>query len=109
MPIPDASSPPTETGNLPSRSHSRASSFSSIGPFQRSESTGNLANSWTSAANSSYAASVFGGSEAGDSASGLDYMSDGDRPVGNPLFVSNFARLNQVPSMRAKWVEFFLL
>ncbi|KAF9525346.1 hypothetical protein CPB83DRAFT_909233 [Crepidotus variabilis] len=100
-PAVDASSPPTEMRGLPSRTHSRTSSFSSIGPFQRSESTGNLSNSWTAAANASYAASVFGGSEAGDSSSGLDYMSDGDRPAGNPLFVSNFARLNHVPSIRA--------
>ncbi|KAF5316075.1 hypothetical protein D9619_006373 [Psilocybe cf. subviscida] len=106
-----------------SRSHSRASSFSSIGPFQRSESTGNLSASWAAAAaaaagtpgsmvgswghilgahdregrGSQYAPSVFG-SEAGDSSG---YMSDGDRLPGNPLFPSNFARLAGGPTMRA--------
>ncbi|KAF8202250.1 hypothetical protein BJ912DRAFT_944240, partial [Pholiota molesta] len=76
------------SGSHGSRSHSRASSFSSIGPFQRSESTGNLAASWTmmaasaaAAGGSQYAGSVFG-SEAGDSS-------------------GNFARLAGGPTMRA--------
>ncbi|KIM44629.1 hypothetical protein M413DRAFT_25086 [Hebeloma cylindrosporum] len=100
-----------------SRSHSRASSFSSIGPFQRSESTGNLAASWGAAAavaaaagsgsfgpgsfggggGSQYAGSVIG-SDAGDSSG---YMSDGDRLPGHPLFVSNFAKLAGGPTMKA--------
>ncbi|KJA28085.1 hypothetical protein HYPSUDRAFT_800052 [Hypholoma sublateritium FD-334 SS-4] len=88
-----------------SRSHSRASSFSSIGPFQRSESTGNLSASWIAMAaaaaaageGSQYAGSVIG-SDAGDSSG---YLSDGDRGAGSPLFPSNFARLAGGPTMRA--------
>lgn len=93
------------SGSHGSRPHSRASSFSSVGPFQRSESTGNLAASWTMmaasaavAGGSQYAGSVFG-SEAGDSSG---YMSDGDRGPGQPLFPSNFARLAGGPTMKAK-------
>ncbi|KAJ3484326.1 hypothetical protein NLJ89_g11989 [Agrocybe chaxingu] len=89
-----------------SRPHSRASSFSSIGPFQRSESTGNLSASWSAAAAIAAAAamqegksSYYAGSDAGDSSG---YISDGDRLPGNPLFPSNFARLGRGPSLRAK-------
>ncbi|KAF9475212.1 hypothetical protein BDN70DRAFT_936052 [Pholiota conissans] len=87
-----------------SRTHSRASSFSSIGPFRRSESTGDLSASWLAMAaaaagtsGSQYAGSVFG-SDAGDSSG---YLSDGDRGIGQPLFPSNFARLAGGPTMRA--------
>ena len=120
----------TQPQNIPSsgsysssRSHSRASSFSSIGPFQRSESIGNLSSSWSAAAaaaavsgsgsfgpgsfgpgsfggggGSQYAGSAIG-SDAGDSSG---YASDGDRLPGHPLFVSNFARLTGGPTMKAK-------
>ncbi|KAF9054501.1 hypothetical protein BJ165DRAFT_1590425 [Panaeolus papilionaceus] len=99
---------PTPYSNPPSRTHSRASSFSSIGPFQRSESLTNLASSWSALAaahaaaqsgnGSQYAASVIG-SDAGDS---TGYMSDGDtRMSGIPLFPSNFARLAGGPTLRA--------
>ncbi|PPQ84111.1 hypothetical protein CVT26_013222 [Gymnopilus dilepis] len=100
QPIPGASA-----GGPSSRAHSRASSFSSIGPFNRSESTGNLAASWShgahgvpSGGSSGYAPSVFYGSEAGDSSG---YMSDGDRSSGHPIFPSNFARLTGGPTLRA--------
>ncbi|KAF8967634.1 hypothetical protein BDZ97DRAFT_501229 [Flammula alnicola] len=117
----------TNANTSTSTEHSRTSSFSSIGPFQRSESTGNLAASWSALAaaaagsggggggagglgmggsyggptgggGSQYASSVIG-SDAGDSSG---YASDGDRMPGNPLFPSNFARLTGGPSMRAK-------
>ncbi|KAH9479444.1 hypothetical protein JR316_0008038 [Psilocybe cubensis] len=99
--------PPNTTGQPSSGSHSRASSFSSVGPFQRSESTGNLSASWSAMAAAAAAAnannhsgSVFG-SEAGDSSG---YMSDSDRLPGQglgPLFPSNFARLAGGPTLRA--------
>ncbi|KDR80643.1 hypothetical protein GALMADRAFT_207651 [Galerina marginata CBS 339.88] len=94
--------PSSTSYNPGSGSHSRASSFSSVGPFQRSESTGNLAASWSAMAASaasagSYAGSVIG-SDAGDSS---DYISDGDRMPGNPIFPSNFARLAGGPTLRA--------
>ena len=115
----------TQPQNIPfsgsynsSRSHSRASSFSSIGPFQRSESIGNLSASWSALAaaaaasgSGSYGPGSFGGgggsqyagsaigSDAGDSSG---YISDGDRLPGHPLFVSNFARLAGGPTMKAK-------
>ncbi|PPQ63799.1 hypothetical protein CVT24_009794 [Panaeolus cyanescens] len=104
-----SNSQPIPFSGPPSRTHSRASSFSSIGPFQRSESLTNLASSWSalaaahaaaqSGSGSQYAASVIG-SDAGDS---TGYMSDGDtRMSGVPLFPSNFARLAGVPTLRAK-------
>ncbi|EAU90171.2 hypothetical protein CC1G_05709 [Coprinopsis cinerea okayama7 len=95
--------PASETvtaGSGLARTHSRTSSFSSItgvsiGPFSRSESTGNLA--------ALMAAATSPGSDAGDS---TGYASDsvtaaplGDRPPGHPLFVSNFARLNGLPTL----------
>ena len=115
----------TQPQNIPSsgsysssRSHSRASSFSSIGPFQRSESIGNLSASWSAAAaiaaasgSESFGLGSFGGgggSQYGGSAIGSDagdssgYISDGDRLPGHPLFVSNFARLTGGPTMKAK-------
>ncbi len=73
--------------NREQHTHSRSSSFSSIGigPFQRSESTGALSALWKS------------GSDGGDRDSAVSvsgYMSDGERvPGGGPLFPSNFARL----------------
>ncbi|KAH6916063.1 hypothetical protein BKA70DRAFT_1501622 [Coprinopsis sp. MPI-PUGE-AT-0042] len=78
------------------RTNSRTGSFSSltgvtIGPFSRSESTGNLSGLSVLKPSS--------GSEAGDSSG---YISDGalgDRLPGQPLFISNFARLNGVPTI----------
>jgi len=85
--------PPNPGGFSSSLSHSRTSSFSSIGPFQRPESTGSLA-ALRNAAAGNYASSVFTGSEAGDTRErDAGYVSDGDRPPGQPLFPSNFARL----------------
>ncbi|KAF8906210.1 hypothetical protein CPB84DRAFT_1745074 [Gymnopilus junonius] len=92
-----------------SRTHSRASSFSSVGPFQRSESTGNLAASWSALAasvapsaggSSGYAPSVFG-----SDADSSGYASDGDRMPGNPIFPSNFARLAGGPTLRANYPD----
>ncbi|KAF8159553.1 hypothetical protein B0H34DRAFT_654496, partial [Crassisporium funariophilum] len=101
VPAPGISSS-TSTGsvNVPSAPHSRASSFSSIGPFHRSESVSNLSASWGGGGGEgkNYAGSVFSGSEAGDSSG---YLSDGDRLPGNPLFPSNFARLAGGPTLRA--------
>lgn len=97
--------PPGQTsGFTSSLPHSRASSFSSIGPFQRSESTGGLAASWSAAAaGGNYGSSVFTGSEAGDTRErDGGHLSDGDRPPGQPLFPSNFARLAMGPTLRAK-------
>lgn len=89
--------PPNPSGFSSSLPRSRGSSVSSIGPFQRSESTGSLAalrNAAAAAGVNYYASSVFTGSEAGDTRErDSGYMSDGDRPPGQPLFPSNFARL----------------
>jgi len=96
--------PPPQPGFTSSLPHSRTSSFSSIGPFQRSESTGGLAASWSAAASGgNHASSVFTGSEAGDTRErDVGYLSDGDRLPGHPLFPSNFARLATGPTLRAK-------
>lgn len=101
------------------RSHSRTSSFSSmtgvsIGPFSRSESTGNLAA--LMATQHGYNPQNYTGSDAGDS---TGYGSDwsvgataggstagghpdlvNERLPGQPLFVSNFARLNGCPTLK---------
>ncbi|KAJ2912636.1 hypothetical protein MD484_g7783, partial [Candolleomyces efflorescens] len=104
------------------RSHSRTSSFSSItgisiGPFSRSESTGNLA-ALIAAQQQHYAGSdagdsagygsdwsvgaTGGGSNASGSVTGVQSSAEvvGDRLPGQPLFVSNFARLNGCPTLK---------
>lgn len=113
-------SPPVGVGLGRSQSHSRTSSFSSlsgvsIGPFSRKESCGSAANlkelakhygstselgdgygsDWSVGAN---AGSVKGaGSVRGEA--GGNPESVGDRKPGEPLFVSNFARLNGCPTL----------
>ena len=85
--------PSNSSGFSSSLPRSRTSSFSSIGPFQRPESMGSLA-ALRNAAAGNYASSVFTGSEPGDTRErDAGYVSDGDRPPGQPLFPSNFARL----------------
>ncbi|KAF5336005.1 hypothetical protein D9611_006320 [Ephemerocybe angulata] len=107
---------PPAGGRRPSQS--RTSSFSSvtgvsIGPFSRSESTGSLAAYMAQRGPNQNA-----GSEAGDSAGyGSDWSAGataggstgtgaplveivGDRLPGQPLFVSNFARLNGCPTLK---------
>lgn len=103
--------PPSSSGFSSSLPRSRASSISSIGPFQRSESTGGLAISWSVAAAAAAAgggyASVFTGSEAGDvRETDGGYQSDGGRLPGQPLFPSNFARLATGPKLRTNDLAF---
>ncbi|TFK26202.1 hypothetical protein FA15DRAFT_304795 [Coprinopsis marcescibilis] len=108
----DSAAPTADTAVMHlARSHSRTSSFSSmtgvtIGPFSRSESTGSLAALIAATKPNTH----YAGSDAGDSSG---YISDsivissshsghealGDRLPGQPLFVSNFARLNGIPTL----------
>lgn len=103
VPSPISPLPPYPSGQS-SRPHSRTSSMSSsVGPFQRSESHGNLAS--RIGESSSYSAITYASSDAGDSsgyASDMGYDPVGDRAPGNPLFPSNFARLAVGPTLRAK-------
>jgi hypothetical protein len=115
---PHVISPPA--GGYPA--HSRTSSFSSItgisiGPFSRSESTGSLA-ALFAAQQQHYAGSdagdsagyasdwsvgaTGGGSNASGSVTGVQSSAEvvGDRLPGQPLFVSNFARLNGCPTLK---------
>ena len=104
-PVPSPISPlppyPSGQSSLP---HSRRSSMSSsVGPFQRSESSGNLAS--RIGESSSYSSINYASSDAGDSSgytSDVGYDPVGDRAPGNPLFPSNFARLAVGPTLRAK-------
>lgn len=103
VPSPISPLPPYPSGQS-SRPHSRTSSMSSsVGPFQRSESSGNLAS--RIGESSSYSSINYASSDAGDSsgyASDMSYDPVGDRAPGNPLFPSNFARLAVGPTLRAK-------
>lgn len=97
---------PIQSGFTSSLPHSRTNSFSSIGPFQRSESMGALAALRAAGGNLNYPSSVFTGSESGDIRErDGGYISDGDRLPGYPLFPSNFARLAMGPALRTKWVD----
>ncbi|KAJ2934384.1 hypothetical protein H1R20_g2727, partial [Candolleomyces eurysporus] len=108
---------PPAGGNRP---HSRTSSFSSItgisiGPFSRSESTGTLAaliaaqhqqqlhyagsDAGDSAGYASdWSVGATGGGSASGSVAGAEVV--GERLPGQPLFVSNFARLNGCPTLK---------
>ncbi|KXN92385.1 hypothetical protein AN958_07003 [Leucoagaricus sp. SymC.cos] len=108
--IPGASSHgggPSSSSYVGSRPHSRSSSFSSIGPFRRTESGSNIA-----ALLSSLRASNPGiaSSDAGDRNSILSELHLGGegmgmtgdyRVVGTPLFPSNFARLASGPTLKS--------
>lgn len=85
-----------------SRPHSRSSSFSSIGPFRKTDSGSNIA----ALLSNMRAANPQSGSDAGDTSSvlselhlGGDGMNGDFRVAGNPLFPSNFARLAGSPTL----------
>ncbi len=85
---------------------SRSGSFSSVGPFRKTESTGSMAallSSWRSAHKRA-------GSDASSVLSELHLGGDsiiGDyRTAGNPLFPSNFARLASAPTLKHTYVFF---
>lgn len=102
--VPGTNSGGNVSAHVGPKSHNRSSSFSSIGPFRRSESSSSIG----ALLSNSRSANPGAGSDAGDTSSVLselhlnnDLVGD-HRAAGNPLFPSNFARLSGAPTLKSR-------